>query len=220
MHAPRTQDWVRGASISGQWKVPMGTCRVSASMTRAGLGLLIAGWLALSVSGCSAPANREQLAKQVLAVDPNFSSVLDQHQDLTSRIETYQRELALKRATIEHSIADLRKELETAVTNVRAKIDAAKAQLDPERKRLEVQLTLAGEELRAKQAQRANIGRSIAKLRKTLKEAGQALTEPERATQEGQLEEHLREGGRLDREISGSKEHIRLLKLKLLLIRF
>ena len=189
-------------------------------MRRAALGLLAAGCLALSLSGCSAPANREQLAKEVLAVDPGFSSMLDMHRDLTSRIDTYQRELALKRSTIERSIADLRKELETATANVRAKIDAAKAQLDPERKRLDIQLVLAGEELRAKQAQRANIGRSIAKLRKTLKEAGQALSEPERATQEGRLEEHLREGGRLDREIAGSKEHIRLLKLKLLLVRF
>ena len=180
--------------------------------------LIIAGLL--SLVGCGAPANREQLAKEVLAADPSFSSVLMTHRELTSRIETYERELALKRATIERQIADLRKELETATTNARTKITAAKAQLDPERKRLELQLSLAGEELRAKQAQRANVGRSIAKLRKTLKEGEQLLTAAEQAGQRGQLAEHLREAERLDQELAGSKEHIRLLKLKLLLIRF
>ncbi len=55
-------------------------------------------------AGCGPPASREELTKQVLKVDSEFTSVLDKHRELSNRIETYERELALKRSHHDYSL--------------------------------------------------------------------------------------------------------------------
>lgn len=168
----------------------------------------------VAVAGC-APANREDLTKEVLRADPEFASVLEKHRQLTSRIETYQRELALKRSTVERNIEQLRKDLVAAVAGVRAKTADVKKKMDPDRQRLEGELTQAVQELREQQTQRASLGRQIARQRKALKNAAA----PESARQEAQLNEMLADAKRLDHEMAVIKAHIRLLKIKLLLIK-
>jgi hypothetical protein len=171
----------------------------------------------VSVSGC-APTSRDQLVKEVLKADPKFASVLDKQRDLISRIDTYERELTLKRSTVERTIAQLRKDLADASANVRTKTDELKKQLDPERERIGLTLSMAGEELRSKQVQRASLGRSIAQLKKALKNPDAAWTAAERSKQESQLQEMVRDAERLDHEVAALREHVRLLKIKLLLI--
>ena len=178
--------------------------------------LLLAG---LWAAGC-APANRDELAKEVLKADPAFASVLDKHRELANHIDTYEQEFALKRKTVEEAIAQMRKDLAASAAAVRAKTLEATKRLQPEREQLELGLSLAGEELRAKQAQRASLGRSIAQLRKSLNSADAALNPAERSRQTKQTDEMARDAARLDHEIAALKEHARLLKLKLLLIRF
>ena len=179
-------------------------------MTRRGILLLL---FAGVVAGC-APANREGLTKEVLKADPEFASVLVKHHQLASRIETYQRELALKRSTVERNITQLRKDLLTAVTSVRAKTADVKKKMEPDEQRLEGELAQAVGELREKQSQRAILGRQIAQQRKTLK----VSTTSERSRQEAQLNEMLGDARRLDHELTVIKAHTRLLKVKLLLI--
>jgi hypothetical protein len=179
---------------------------------------LIAILLVVGMASC-APANREDLVKEVLKADPEFSSVLEKQRELTSRIQTYERELALKRSTIERSIAQLRKDLATAAASTRAKTAEVKKRMEPDRQRLTLALSMSSEELRAKRIQRAGLGRSIAQLRKALNSKDAAWTEQERARQQAQLDEMLQDAARLDQEMAGLKQNVRLLKIKLLLIK-
>ena len=188
-------------------------------MTRAARSLaaclVVTGW----VGGC-APADREQLAREVLKADPSFASVFDTHRELANRVETFRQELALKRQTVEESIAHLRKDLAASTASVRAKTLEAKKRLQPERDTLSLGLSLAAEELRAKRAQRASLGRSVAQLGKSLTaKDGVILSPQERNRQQAQLDEMARDAARLDQELAALREHVRLLKLKLLLIK-
>ena len=187
-------------------------------MTRAARRLAVLLLVAGGFVGC-APANRDELANEVLTSDPAFASVLDRHRELANRLDTYAQEFALKRKTVEEAIAQMRQDLGAAAASVRAKTLEAKQRLQPERERLALNLSLAGEELRAKQAQRASLGRSIAQLRKSLGSTDAALSPDERSRQAKQTDEMARDAARLDHELAALKEHARLLKLKLLLIR-
>jgi len=168
--------------------------------------------------GC-APANREELAKQVLAVDPDFGAVLEKHRELSSRIETFQKELALKRSTTERAIAQMRRDLAAAAASVRARATETKKRMEPDQQRLELVLSVSSEELRTKRLQRASLGRTITQLRKSLNSKDAPWTTEERARQQAQLDESLRDASRLDQELQVLNEHVRLLKIKLLLIK-
>ena len=179
------------------------------------LSILLAG---SCVSGC-APTKREALIKEVLAVDPAFASVLEKHRELANRIETYERELALKRRTVEQAIAQMRKDLATTAASIRAKTAETKQRLEPERQRLDYTLALASEELRAQQLQCSSLGRAITKLKKALKSVGAVWTAEERAQQEARIVEMQRDAARLDQELAALRSHVRLLKVKLLLLK-
>ena len=175
--------------------------------------------ISVAAAGCARNANREELAKEVLQADPSFREVLERHRDLTNRIQTLEREIALKRSTVEQSIAQLRKELMATADNVKTKTADLKKRMEPERQRLGLELGMAAEELRAKQAQRASLGRSIVQLQKAIKSGSAAWTAQERAKQEAQLAEMVRDAGRVDQELAAMHSHVRLLKIKLLLIK-
>ena len=174
------------------------------------LAFLVLTWL----TGC-APANREELVKEVLKADPEFVSVLEKHQQLASRIETYEKELALKRTTIQQNIKQLQKELAVAAENARLKMADVKKKMEPDRQRLDVALSMAAKELRERREQRAALGRSIAELRKAAKNPNATATDQERE----KLNEMLADAQRLDRERATLTEHVRLIKIKLLLIK-
>ena len=183
-------------------------------LPRAWAALLVLVW----VAGCSLP-NPEQLTKEVLKAEPGFSEVLDKHREIINRIKTLDRELALKRATVEQAIAKQRNDLRVAADTVRNKTAEMQRRMEPDRQRLTLALAMAGEELRAKQGQRASLGRSMAQLRKAAKNDGALWTAQEREKHATQLQELLQDAARLDQEIAAIKQHIRLLKIKLLLIR-
>ncbi len=166
-------------------------------------------------AGCAQPS-REELAKQVLAADPDFASVLTRYQEIANRIQTYQQELALKRTTVDRDIAQLRKELADTAANVRAKTGELKQRLEPDRQKLELAIGMGLEKRRVLTAQRADLGRRIAQLRKANKASGTAGSEAERA----QLDELQRDADRFSQEIAVLHQHLRLLRTKLLLLRF
>ena len=180
---------------------------------RALAALLLMGLL----SGCTR-TNREDLAKEVLKADPEFGTVLDKHRELSNRIQTYERELALKRTTVERTITQLRHDLAAATDNVRNKIAEAKKKMEPDRKRLDLALSMAAEELQTKRAQRASLGRQMTQLRKAVKTGSAAWSEDERSQQEAKINEILRDAKRLDQEMAVLTQHLRLIKVKLLLI--
>ncbi|PIQ84165.1 MAG: hypothetical protein COV75_03475 [Candidatus Omnitrophica bacterium CG11_big_fil_rev_8_21_14_0_20_63_9] len=177
---------------------------------------LLASTGASSLGGC-APANREQLTKEALAADPEFKAVLEKRRQLANRVETYEKELTLSRSIIEQKIAQLKQDLAAATTRARMKIIEVKRQMDPDRERLTVALTLASEELKMKRGQRAVLGRQMAQLRKTSK--APSLTSEDRARYEQQLTGIQKDAGRVDQELAALKQHVRLLKIKLLLIK-
>ena len=73
---------------------------------------------AAGFTGCER-ADHDALAGEVLAADPEFSSVLDKHEEIINRIETYQRELELKRTTVDQTIAQMRQDLAASTESVR-----------------------------------------------------------------------------------------------------
>jgi len=170
------------------------------------------------IAGCS-PPNTEQLRKEVLRADPEFSEILGKHREITNRMDTLNRELALKRATIEQAIAKQRRDLSDAAAGVRSKTAEIKKRMEPDRHRLTLALSMAGEELRAKQAQRASLGRMMAQLQKAAKNDGALWSPQERAAHEAQLQELLQDATRLDQELIAIRGHVRLLKIKILLIK-
>ena len=174
--------------------------------------------LAVGAASC-APAKREDLAKEVLAADPEFSAVLEKHRELSSRIETLKRELELKRTTIERSIAQLRKDLAAAAASSNAKTMEVKKRMEPDQQRLTLAISMSSEELRAKRIQRASLGRSIAQTKKSLNSKDAAWTPEERTRQQAQMDEMLKDVARLDQELEGLQRNVRLLKIKLLLIK-
>jgi hypothetical protein len=191
---------------------------LSQSTGSALLRSLVPAVLLLAFAGC-APANRDQLAQEVLKADPKFSKTLDKHRELVNRIDTFERELALKRTTTEQTIAQLRKDLAAAVEGVKGKTHEARSRMEPERQQLQAALATAAEDLRAKQLQRATLGRSMTQLRKEIKRGGEAWSPEERQRREQDMEQLLADGARVDQEIVSLREHIRLLKIKLLLIK-
>ena len=67
--------------------------------------------------------------------------------------------------------------------------------------------------------QRSTLGRTIAKLKKSRKAGDTAATPEERLAQEKQLNDLIVEAARVDQEIAALREHTRLLKVKLFLIK-
>lgn len=183
------------------------------SLTR-GLAL----WLGLTAFSCT-PVNKEQLTKEVLKADPEFSSVLEKRRELANRIETDVRVFALKRADIDRKIQQLRKELTAADAETRQKREHIKSQMEPDRTRLTEALTRASAELRAKQVERSNTGKLMAELKKGMQQTDAALSAQERSAKEREIKELLRNAARLDQETAALKAHVRLLKIKLTLIK-
>ena len=182
----------------------------------AGLAAVFVAGIVLA--GC-APANRDELAKEVLAADPSFAAVLERRRELANRIDTYERELALKRSTVDQTVNQLREDLAASTKAVRAKTQETRAKLDPDRRRLTQALAGAGEALKAKQLERAAIGHSISQLRKSLENSNVAWTDEERARQAASVDEMVRDATRVDYELDALKAHMRLLKIKLLLVK-
>src|SRR3989338_7985281 len=179
------------------------------------IGLLLS---CVVIAGCS-PISREDMTKEALKADPDFSSVLEKHHSLLNRIQTYERELALKRTKIDRSIPELRRELTMAMSNAKTKIESVQKQMEPDRARLELDLSMAGEEIQAKRLQRANLNSSISKRKNALKRQGAGWTKEERTRQETQIEDMIRDVKRLDQELVVLKSHLRLLRIKLILIK-
>lgn len=183
------------------------------SLTR-GLAL----WLGLAAFSCT-PVNQAQLTKEVLKADPEFSSVLEKRRELANRIETDERVFALKRADIDRKIQQLRKELTAADAETRQKREHIKSQMEPDRTRLMEALTKASAELKAKQVERSNTGRLMAELKKGMRQTEDALSSKERAANARDIQELLANAARLDQEITALRAHVRLLKIKLMLIK-
>lgn len=179
---------------------------------------LFSAFLLAWMSSC-APVDRGQLTKEVLAKDPSFEQVLDKRKELTSRVQTLERELALKRETVDKNITQLRKDLATAASNVRIKTAEIKKRMDPDQKRLEEELASISQELRSSQEKRAALGRQMAQLKKNLSPKA-SLTAEERAKQEASLNEMVADSQTLDQEMQAIKERVRIVKIKLLLVKF
>lgn len=183
--------------------------------------ILLAALLAVPVlgpaAGC-APVTRERLEEEVLRADPAFAQALEKRREQANRIETFKREYALKRATLERSIAQLRRDLAGANATLRAKTVETKRRLEPDRQRLQLAVARAAEELRSKRIQRATLGRTVARMKKALDNPETGWTSDERASQQAQLAELLADAARLDRELEALHAHLRLLKIKLHLL--
>ena len=180
---------------------------------------IIACVLGAGLSGCGPPSNPQHLRQEALKTDPGFADVLQKRDEAANRIALQERELAVKRSRVESQIAQLRQELKEATTQATQKSRQIQAMLEPDRQRVELAYSMASEELRAKRQQRASLGRSISQLRKTLKDPKSAWTDSERGKMDRDMADLTDDAQRLDQEISAINQHIRLLKIKRLLLR-
>ena len=208
VHRPQVQNaaWPRNTK-RGLWSVDCG------------LVLVLFTILGFEIPGCQRqPVDLKALRHDVLKTDPAFAAALNKHDELASRIEVLERELDLKRTQVEDQIARLRAELREATEDTTRRTKEIKSQLDPEVERLELALTTARDELKDRQRQRANLGRVISSLRKSIK-GGTQPAGKERAQLDQELGEHLREMERLDQELAAMNQHIALLENKRRLLR-
>ncbi len=180
--------------------------------------LLVLGGLWLA-SGCGPPVNPERLREEILKVDPGFSGTLQKHDELADRIAQFDHELELKRAKVEQKIAELRKDLQETEKQVAEKIQKTKALIKPEDQRLDLAIAQAVDERKVKRTQRSVVGGSISRLRKSLKQTAPEWGEADRVRMQTELDELLKETQRLDQEVTDLNEHIRLLKVKKILLR-
>ena len=174
------------------------------------------GW---SLAVCGAPPNAQKLRDEVLRADPRFADVLEKRDEQANRIVLLEREFDLKKTQAQQQIKQLRDGLDEARRQVDQKIQKSKALLKPDLERLELAVSMAGNELRAKRSQRASLGGNISRLKKSLKGGQVQWSESEGASMARDLNELLEEAKRLDGEIAALNEHIRLLKIKRLLLR-
>jgi chromosome segregation ATPase len=178
-----------------------------------GVLLLAAG---VSAAGCDRlkkPEDPQALRSRVLAADPKFSGVVKQRDELANRIQVLHRELQLTRTQIEDQITALRAELQAETKQTDQQVQELKNQLQPEVERVELTLAMAREELKGKRRQRGALGRSISRLRKSIKQAT-AVPPDERTKLDQELGSHLEETTRLDKELAALAEHIKLLDAK------
>ena len=176
--------------------------------------LIVAVLAPFLIGGCDQFQNQEQLRQEVLSADPQFARVLEKRDQLADRVTLLQREFAVKKGQIEQQITKLRDELAQARRQVDQKIRQSNSQLDADRQRLTLALSMAQEEFKAKQQQRASLGRSISRLRKALKAPGSAWTSDDHTKMGLELAQLLEEAARLDQELQGLRSHLRLLKHK------
>ena len=189
---------------------------MSALPVRVTAALLLAfSWPTWLPTGCQRKAEDLQAVKsRVLAADEKFSAPLAKHDELANQLQVLDRELQLKRTQIEDQIAKLRGELLEATKQSKQQAEQLKAQLNPEVERVELALAMAKEEQKSKRRQRGALGRSVSKLRKSIKQAqdSQAGEDPTKLSQE--LTNHLEEMTRLDKELASLGQHIELLEDK------
>ncbi len=159
--------------------------------------------LVAALAGC-APVDREKLTAEAVAKDPEFGAVLDKRREIASRIQTYSRELAVRRTEVEKKIAQLHKDLVDSAASVRGKSEEIKKRMDPDHVRLQRSLAETVNGLRMKREQRSSLGKQIALLIKSSKEVSPEM---------------LKQAEELNRDLAALKERVRLLKIELLLIK-
>ena len=176
--------------------------------------LILTAVLLMFTSGCDKLfGNRDAIRRSVLQSDPKFEDVLHKHDEVTNRIALLNQELALKRSQVERQIVQLRGELDAVAAQVKGKVTQTKALLRPDIDKVDLALAAANDELKTKRGQRASLGRSINRIRKSL-ETQSNWTRDERAKFDHDLEDLVKETQRLDREIDVLTRHIELLKDK------
>lgn len=181
--------------------------------------LLVAVLVPFLIEGCDQFQNQEKLRQEVLSADPQFAQVLQKRDQLADRMTLSKQEFAVKKGQLDGQIAKLRDELTQARRQVDQKIRQLNSQLDLDRQRLALALSMAQEEFKVKQHQRDSLGRSISRLRKALKGPGSTWTNADRAKMDRELAQLLEETTRLDQELQGLRSHLRLLKHKQALLR-
>ncbi len=181
--------------------------------------LLVAVLVPFLIEGCDRFQNQEKLRQEVLSADPQFAQVLQKRDQLADRMTLSKQEFAVKKGQLDGQIAKLRDELTQARRQVDQKIRQLNSQLDLDRQRLALALSMAQEEFKVKQHQRDSLGRSISRLRKALKGPGSTWTSADRAKMDRELAQLLEETTRLDHELQGLRSHLRLLKHKQALLR-
>jgi len=170
-----------------------------------------------ALAGCDLPGNENRMRQEAVKADPGFAETLAKHDELADRIALLERELALKRSSVDRQIAQLRTEFTEARTQVNRKLQDTAALLKPEQQRIDLSLLMAGEELKTKRSQRASLGQSISRLRKALQQ--EHWTQEDRVRMHQELDDLSHAVARLDQETAALAQHLRLLKLKKRLLR-
>ncbi len=177
--------------------------------------------IAFALHGCDRrPMNTEAMRAQVLRADPEFATVLERRDELSSRIKVLENELALRRGQVERQIAQLRQGLRETTDHVNHSIDGIKALLNPALENIDRELAEANTELKLHRDERSSLGRSVSSLRKSIKQHATQWTPPERAQKDDELVQLLAEIQRLDHEISGIDAHLRIVRMKRQLLRW
>ena len=166
--------------------------------------------------------NTEEATKRVLAEDPGFQATLEQKSALDVQVAELQRELFAKKSEIDLQLKALQQEYRGAKRETDTQVKALTAQLDPQREQIRLEMTLAENQLKARQAEVSGLQRSIAQLRASLKTAPGGAAAPGkavRADRANRLDALTAQLGEHQIQVKELQDRLQLLRLKLQLLR-
>lgn len=141
------------------------------------------------LAGCAAPSN-EELAKTVLAADPQFEAILTKKRGTDAKIGDLQNQLFAKKSEYDQQIRELQAAYRRERDALHQQMDDLISQLDPDREQLRLELTGVESQLKSREDERRSLQRAVQELRKSQGRSGQIdeltkqLTEAERAVQD------------------------------------
>ena len=177
--------------------------------------------LALALSaGCGPSVTTEEATQRVLADDPAFRSTLERKSTLDVEIAGLQRELFAKKSETDAKLKALQQGYRDAKRGNDARVKELIAQLNPQREQVRLDITLAENQLKARQADVSSLKHSIAELRASLKTAGETAPGTEaRADRNARLDTFTSQLGERQAQVKELQDHLQLLRLKLQLLR-
>jgi ABC-type Fe3+/spermidine/putrescine transport system ATPase subunit len=178
--------------------------------------ILITGCIFLTVaSGCAPISVSDEQKKQIIAVDPSFEKVLQAKSVYDAQITDLRQKFLSDKNLFESKITALRNEFEMKKSQFYTQERQVKAQLDPQRERIKIDVSILSDDYRSKiKSQRAI--RSMLLEAKSITEgkSGSNLSAKEKGEWSKRLESLNEEYKRITQEVDSAKEKLNILKLK------
>ena len=175
----------------------------------------ILSFVILSISGCAPISVSDEQKKQIVAADPAFEKVLKAKSVYDAQTADLRQKFLSDKNMFEAKIAALRSEFEAKKAQFYKEQRQIKAQLDPEREKIRIDVDILSEDYRNKlKSQKAIMGMLSEAKSITEGKFGSNLSSKEKAEWAKRFESLNEEYSRITQEVDSAKEKLNILKLK------